>query len=575
MQRNEISYKKFFYLLLSISVILTYLLIVIINNYNKKYAYGFTIPAALLIFAGILFKKYKEEKGIREVRESYGHHISKKKVRKINTTLYEIKKENCDYYIDDQTFKDLNLLSVFNKINNTFTTMGEECLYNILRIPLFNKDKIYKRNENIKFFQDNAKVRDAISIGLHRLSKFKKGDMPSFLYKETHKKSYIGYLVNLMFLITVLGIVYVAINPNQILYIFVLFVINYGIHGLIKNKAFDNIDVIRDVGAMVYAAKKISSVDCKGLSLMEELIIANNSCKKLGKITSSIGSIEGVDVIGDYFRILFLVEERNYFGSIAKISSNLENLRKVYDILGEIDAYISIASYRKYVGEYTLPIFSDKTKYLNMEGAYHPLINNPVKNEILLEDKGVILTGSNMSGKSTFLKTLGINILFSQTIVTVLSSYYEGSMFRVITSISPEDNILEGKSYYLAEAEALLRITKLLNNKPLFCLIDEIFRGTNPLERTSSSAEILDYIAKNGGVPVVATHDIELTKLTYYPFDLYYFKEDVGDSGLTFDYKIRKGVSNTQNAIKLLEFLGYPKEITEKANKRVLMGKKV
>ena len=569
MSNKEFLYKRVFYIAIIVSVATAYLFIVFGNNVDKKYYYGFILTVVLLCISLLSYKKYRYEKDIRIVGESYGHHVEKKKKKEIRTSLFNIKKENADYYIDEQSFKDLNLGSVFNKINNTFTSIGEEMLYCILRLPLFNKQEIENRDKHISVFQKDKVLREKISYHLFRLSKFRKGDMAEFLYGTAPKPSIFGYLVNFMFILTIGTIIYVSLNPKDIFYIIMLFMANYAIHGYIKNKVFSNIEVIRDIGSMIYTVNKISAIESTDLPFLKELGELNKNCRKLGSSTSILGSIEGVDIITDYCRIMFLIEERNYFKSISKINGNIDNLKKIYDILGKIDAYISIASYRTYIENYSVPVFTDKKGYLNMKDAYHPLVNNPVKNDILLDDNGIILTGSNMSGKSTFLKTLGVNALFSQTIVTVLTSCYEGSLFRVITSISPEDSILEGKSYYLAEAEALLRITKLSDGRPLLCLIDEIFRGTNPLERINSSAEILDYIAKNGGVPIVATHDIELTHLTKHPFNLYYFKEDVGENGLTFDYKIREGVSNTQNAIKLLEFLGYPKEITDNAFKRV------
>lgn len=570
MGKKEFLYKRIFYITIIVSAVSAYLIIVFGTNINKKYYSGFIITGLLLCISFFYYKKYRYEKDIRTVRESYGNHPDKKNKKEVRTSLFDIKKEAANYYIDEQSFKDLNLISIFNKLNNTFTSIGEEMLYCILRLPLFEKEEIEKRNKYISILHEDSKLREKISYYLFKLSKFRKGDIAELLYGTVPKSSMFGLAVNFMFLLTIGSLAYISLNTKYIFLIMILFSVNYGIHGYIKNKVFNNIEVIRNIGSMMYTVDKISAINSSDLPLLSELKKLNKSCRRLKSSTSILGSIEGVDILADYIRIFFLIEERSYFKSISKISSNLESLKKIYDLLGEIDAYISIASYRTYIGDYTTPVFTDKKGYLNMKDAYHPLVKNPVKNDILLDDNGIILTGSNMSGKSTFLKTIGVNALFSQTIVTVLTSYYEGSLFRVVTSISPEDSILEGKSYYMAEAEALLRITKLSDGQPLLCLIDEIFRGTNPVERISASAEILDYIAKNGGVPIVATHDIELTHLTNHPFNLYYFKEDVGESGLTFDYKIREGISNTQNAIKLLEFLGYPKEITENAYKRVL-----
>ncbi|ATD55586.1 MutS-related protein [Clostridium chauvoei] len=108
-----------------------------------------------------------------------------------------------------------------------------------------------------------------------------------------------------------------------------------------------------------------------------------------------------------------------------------------------------------------------------------------------------------------------------------------------------------------------------LNKKvPVFCIIDEIFRGTNPVERISSSMSILKYIGETRALTFVATHDRELTDLLKDKYDFYYFSEDVdSNKGLSFDYKLKEGVSKTKNAIKLLDYIGYPKVITDNARK--------
>ncbi len=175
-----------------------------------------------------------------------------------------------------------------------------------------------------------------------------------------------------------------------------------------------------------------------------------------------------------------------------------------------------------------------------------------------------------MSGKSTFLRMLGINIVFAQSFNFVLAENYEASFFNVVSSISPSDDVNAGKSYYMAEAESILRIIKATEKPlPIFCAIDEIFRGTNPVERIASSAEILKYINSKKAISIVATHDRELADILKDYYDFFYFSEDVNNSeGLSFDYKLKQGVSQTKNAIKLLKYIGYPDEIIENSFER-------
>lgn len=161
-------------------------------------------------------------------------------------------------------------------------------------------------------------------------------------------------------------------------------------------------------------------------------------------------------------------------------------------------------------------------------------------------------------------------MLLAQTFDFVLAEKYEAPIFNIVSSISPNDDLSSGKSFYMAEAESILRIIKALDKDlPVFCPIDEIFRGTNPIERISASAEILTYINKKNSISIVATHDRELVDILKDNYEFYYFSESVDSKeGLSFDYKLKKGVSKTRNAIKLLDYIGYPKDIIKKAYER-------
>jgi DNA mismatch repair ATPase MutS len=370
----------------------------------------------------------------------------------------------------------------------------------------------------------------------------------------------------------VFSIVSVAFLGPQMgaLLIFIAFVANGAIHAKLKNNIYGSVSSIGKLRELIIASKKLSEINEPLMSCYRDRL--KNSaklCAGIAKKTAAIGRIEGIDMLGDYVNILFLVQEISFFSVLDSIKKYREELKEMYLILGEIDALISVASYRDGLNAYVEPEFTQDRHGINIENMKHPLIESAVPNSMEISEGGIIITGSNMSGKSTFLRTFGVNALFSQTIITCLAESYRGSFLKVLTSISPSDNIMGGKSYYLGEAEALLRIIRSCeDNIPSLCIIDEIFRGTNPTERISAAAEILDYLSDHNALTVVATHDIELTDLVKNHYECYYFTEDVGEDGLIFDYKIRKGISNTRNAVKVLKFLGYPDEIVEMANKR-------
>lgn len=203
-----------------------------------------------------------------------------------------------------------------------------------------------------------------------------------------------------------------------------------------------------------------------------------------------------------------------------------------------------------------------------MEELYHPLLEKPVPPYTFeFDNKGALITGSNASGKSTFLRTIGINSIFAQTLYMVLAKDYSSSYFRLFTSIGTTDSIVDGDSYFMAEAKALKRIIDSLYSKePILCILDEIFRGgTNTAERISAATVSLNYMSDRNACTIAATHDLELTTLVNDKYDNYHFIETIRDKDMIFDYILRNGPCNSRNAIAILEYLDYPKEIYENA----------
>jgi DNA mismatch repair ATPase MutS len=198
---------------------------------------------------------------------------------------------------------------------------------------------------------------------------------------------------------------------------------------------------------------------------------------------------------------------------------------------------------------------------------YHPLLDNPVPNSIS-EERSVLITGSNASGKSTFVKTLAINAVLSETIFTSLSKSYKASYFMIYSSMALRDNIFSNESYYIVEIKSLKRIIDSLNEDiPALCFIDEVLRGTNTLERIAASSHILSSLAKSNTLVFAATHDIELTHILDKYYSNYHFQERISENEILFDYKLYEGRAVSKNAIKLLGMLGYSKDIIQNAEK--------
>jgi DNA mismatch repair ATPase MutS len=196
----------------------------------------------------------------------------------------------------------------------------------------------------------------------------------------------------------------------------------------------------------------------------------------------------------------------------------------------------------------------------------HPLIpaGKKVVNDFEMDSMGEIalITGSNMSGKSTFLRTIGVNLCLTYAGGPVDASSLQTRLFHVFTSMRVNDSVTEGYSYFYAEVRRLKALLSALDESdlPLFFLIDEIFRGTNNRERRIGSESYIRALAGRNCLGAIATHDLELVKLaeTLPAIQNKHFREDVLDGHMVFDYILRPGPCPTTNALKIMQMEGLP-----------------
>ncbi|MBQ9488661.1 MAG: DNA mismatch repair protein MutS [Lachnospiraceae bacterium] len=216
---------------------------------------------------------------------------------------------------------------------------------------------------------------------------------------------------------------------------------------------------------------------------------------------------------------------------------------------------------------FCIPVLKEQGEIcLELKEGYHPLMKEPVKNSVTSKE-GVLLTGSNASGKSTFLKMVALNAILAQTVHTCTAEAYRAPYFRLYSSMSLRDDLEGGDSYYVVEIKALKRILTAAKEpgRPVLCFVDEVLRGTNTVERIAASTQILKSLHGDGVLCFAATHDIELTQLLEKFYDNYHFEEEIVDGDILFQYRLLPGKATTRNAIKLLEIMGYDPEVIQNA----------
>jgi len=247
----------------------------------------------------------------------------------------------------------------------------------------------------------------------------------------------------------------------------------------------------------------------------------------------------------------------------------------------ELEALNSLATFTYLNPEYTLPeVTACQAQYerpiFQASGLGHPLIppEQKVVNDFAICNTGeiAIITGSNMSGKSTFLRTLGINLCLAYAGGPVNAGAFHTSLFRLFTCIKISDSVTDGYSYFYAEVRRLKALLTAIESgeqqreMPLFFLIDEIFKGTNNRERLIGSESYISALAERNCLGAISTHDLELVKLEdrLPAIKNYHFREDVIDGRMVFDYALRDGPCPTTNALKIMQMEGLPVHLTGK-----------
>ncbi|WP_195263890.1 DNA mismatch repair protein MutS [Clostridium sp. 1001275B_160808_H3] len=572
MKRKLLIYKYLTFIFVALSIATIYFTFKLGTQLGGRiYQIGIFLFIILIVISSKLFDKSRKFNEIIFLISSWpDSYDSKFDFNKIHKFYYEYGpkslNENTFHDIDDQTAHDLNIDEVFKKISNCSSTLGEQMLYYILRTPKTNSAELIKRNKIIEKFKNDENLRSTIQQIFSNLGKQRKGEIFNLFNTETVVNKSKVLLYNLIALSSVVTLVWFIIDgANKIPTFIGIFAIYMFISLRTASEIEYELTSLQYLGNFIRASKELSKIDDPTLKdEIDKIKERVDLFSKIDKKTLFIYSQGALDIFIETINALFLTRIRSYYSIINIIKKNRQELIELYALVGKIEAYISVSSYRTKLKNYSLPNFTDnKNNLFKIENACHPLLENGIPNSINLNNKGVILTGSNMSGKSTFMRTLALNILLAQSIYTCLCDDYNASFFRVMSSLSISDDVLSGTSYYLEECNAVLRILNSLEEEvPAFCIIDEIFKGTNPIERIATSKQILKYIMNRNALSIVATHDLELAETCNDKYLKYYFCEDVDENeGLIFDFKLKEGICNTGNAIKLLSYLGYPNEI--------------
>ena len=480
---------------------------------------------------------------------------------------------------EDTVSGDLDILgenSLFQFLSVAHTQKGREFLKNALTKQNCTVEEIKKRQEAVRELveKDGFSIEFEAAGMLLQEKKGNKGDVSYFtaFCKEEHEwqKGFqiLGMLAPVVFfgivLLWMAGCISFVAVP---IYFFVLLGTSWLTQGF-TNKILQPLFGVADgLEAYIDLLQLISNEAFQSEKLQElhKTVVQDGNAQK---------ALEKLKAIGNAFCIRYNpIVHQILCGTLLwdfQLVGALMKWKKTYGVhmeswlnaIGEMELLLSLSVLAK-VRHVSFPeVVKENAPAFSADSMIHPLLNpkEAVANSVTFSNDTVVITGSNMSGKTTFLRTIGMNLILAFAGAPVCGRACKATTMKIYTSMRIADDMSHGISTFYAE---ILRIKTMVNGleekKPMLCLIDEIFKGTNSADRIVGSREVLKKLSEDQCLTLVSTHDFELCELKDQKNKVavnYHFEEFYKEDTLEFDYKLKEGRCTTTNALLLMKMAG-------------------
>ncbi|MDO4478371.1 MAG: DNA mismatch repair protein MutS [Lachnospiraceae bacterium] len=544
---------------------------------------AFLMIAAISIAGG---RRRHEEEVRRELEENWGrkgrYRFTRRQLESIARILDDTNGGRPTVYdVDDVTWHDLDMDRLYRDINTTRSSCGDCLLYERLRRPSFSEAELKAFDETAVWFDENEALRRRVQLILSEVGRDEDLSVAEALSGLENGHPVGGSRFVIPALLTLADLIFFFFCPLYAVLLFIpLSAVNIVLFLKLKDTTEDVLTGFRAILRMMTAVDELETLEriLKGknrtdrvTACIRRLVKARDELSAFRRgaflVTGRNVYAEGPgQAILQYIKLFFHVDLIKFDAMLRELALHKEEPVTLMRELGYLDTACAVASYRRTLPVWCRPSFSkEETASLTVEGMVHPLINAPVENSAILEG-GNLITGSNASGKSTFLRNTAICAVMAEALSTVPARRYEASYFRVMSSMALADNLKGGESYYVVEIRSLKRILDAAKTEvPILTLVDEVLRGTNTIERIAASAQILRSLPRPHVVSLAATHDIELTFMLEGLYRNYHFEERMGEEDVVFDYRLKEGRASTRNAIRLLKSFDYDETVIEKA----------
>ncbi|MBQ7848414.1 MAG: hypothetical protein IJ343_01655 [Clostridia bacterium] len=474
------------------------------------------------------------------------------------------------FAIDDTTWNDLDMDRLFRRVNPGLSTSGEQYLYHTLRTPAQTPGELSRRTDMIALMEEEPALRTELQMILHRLGCARRADLSAAFRPAKHGRGWlVAYLLMLCALVASVFVMPLMGKPGVLLPV-VCLIINGITHEFRRSACERDYATVNYSVGMARALHRMQRLRHPRLDTFLAPVYPQldtlRTVMRIGTLTP-----QGGDMMSDLANTIFLTDLISYEFLKTRLGCCHREIFCIHEALGRIDTAIAAASFRRSLDTRCIPevVFGAPDTPLTAEALRHPLTPGAVPNDVAVP-ASLLLTGSNASGKSTFLKAVMMNAILAQTLGVCACKSWRAPAFRPMTSMALRDDLLAGESYYIVETRSLLRILEAAAQpgQPVLAAVDEVLRGTNTIERIAASCEVLRALHRAGAHCLAATHDLELCTLLEDSFDMAHFEEQVTADELSFDYRLRPGPATSRNAIRLLALLGYDGALVDAAHAR-------
>ncbi len=486
----------------------------------------------------------------------------------------------------DQIELDLDLFgarSLHTLIDNTVSTEGSQKLRNVLHGDFPGREEVNRRQELVKELCLLRRMRNRFLLKARLASSAKLNcALLSQSLSETCGYKLPGIVLALSVLLSIIFIASAVVTIAGIYEapVFASAVLCLGLYFAFAGKTGKALSMLNDSSTHISKFSTVLNVLTDTATEKDSALRENYKIifDKQSGISADLRRLAKLSDLALYRENSFLKLMLNLVipydfliqRSYCKLSSKLSSvIGEAVSEFCEIDCLIAIANFAALNPDYAFPEITDGDSGLELTGEVHPLIGKLrcIPNDFRLSagKEIVIITGSNMSGKSTFLRTVGINLCLAYAGAPAACKQMSAPGMKLFTCIKVSDSVFDGISYFYAEVQRLRELTELLNSqnsKQVLFLIDEIFKGTNNRERLQGSKSFIKMLSEKHCTGFLTTHDLELAGLSESLEQVknFHFREEINDREMIFDYKIRSGPCPTSNALKIMKINGLPVE---------------